>query len=338
MKIELTNDDCHNGDDMQVWLCRTVRAIVKTMASPTPAIAEREVWGHVRQGFELRKLQPIDPEDGKPIEGPGHLAEGVVTFDALADWGYTKGYEFQMTVPALPDDDEVNGYADSRVREILLNGVVIDWQYWTRNMPKLQAPDAARLMSGLDPDKFPNLNEKPGRGNPADAIESARKNLRLAEAQGISVATHAKWVQWAEQNDVPVFPCFLRPVSESADTGGNAINSGAGGTAVSRLPAGIPTGEIVQGFKLTAAWKSKLTHIKSNPFLKDALMRAGCRKKGKTPATPHLWNPVVIAEFLIGRDGRNRRAMEAIITNHFADWQDVWHESMESDEADEFAA
>ncbi|MCX7178898.1 MAG: hypothetical protein NTX56_09050 [Proteobacteria bacterium] len=67
-------------------------------------------------------------------------------------------------------------------------------------------------------------------------------------------------------------------------------------------------------------------------------MREGCRKKSKTPATPHLWNPVKFAEILIGRDGRNRRAMEAIITNHFADWQDVWHESMECDEAGEYAA
>lgn len=119
---------------------------------------------------------------------------------------------------------------------------------------------------------------------------------------------------------------------------GDTVKVSAGGTAVSTLPAGIPTGTIIQKFKLSEAWKSKLTHIKTHPFLRGALMREGCRKKSKTPATPHLWNPVKFAEILIGRDGRNRRAMEAIITNHFADWQDVWHESMECDEAGEYAA
>jgi hypothetical protein len=107
---------------------------------------------------------------------------------------------------------------------------------------------------------------------------------------------------------------------------------------VSTLPPGIPTGVIIQRFKLTDAWADKLKHINRNPFLRAALMHWGCRKSGKTPATSHLWNPVKLAEILIDRDGRNYRAMEAIITHHFVDWQDAWHDSMERDESDEYAA
>jgi len=102
-------------------------------------------------------------------------------------------------------------------------------------------------------------------------------------------------------------------------SGDGAVKGGAGGTAaVSTLPAGIPTGTIIEWFRLTDAWADKLKHICRNPFLRAALMREGCRKSGKTPATPHLWNPVRFAEILIERDGKNRRAMEAIITHNFS--------------------
>jgi hypothetical protein len=236
MLVELTNDDCNNGDNMQVWLWRVVRLTVKAMASSKPAIAEREVWGHVRQGFELRQLNPIDPKEGRPIEGPGHLAKGVVTFAALSEWGLAKGYEYRMTVPAMRKTNSMNGYNAYRDREDLLNGAGIDWQYWTGRMPILKAADAARLMSGLDPSKYPNLNEKPGRGNPSDAIENTRKIQGLAEAQGISEATPTEWVAWAMKNDMPVFPGFLLPISELIGAEDGLVKVGAVSTVIEQTP------------------------------------------------------------------------------------------------------
>lgn len=128
-------------------------------------------------------------------------------------------------------DGKANDYADAHVREILLNGAGIDWQYWIGRMPRLKAMDAARLMSGLDPDRFPNLDEKPGRGNPAEAIESARKILRLAEAHSMSEATPAQWAKWAKENDVAVFPGFLLHMPEQSESEDGAVKVGADGTA-----------------------------------------------------------------------------------------------------------
>jgi hypothetical protein len=120
-----------------------------------------------------------------------------------------------------------------------------------------------------------------------------------------------------------------------ADDADDAIDgASARPKATSKLPPGIPTGEIANAFRLTSGWVEKLKHVARNPFLKPALMRQGSRKKGKTPAAPHLWNPVTIAWLLILRDGRNARAMEATITHHFPAWQDAWAEHLQDDDTD----
>lgn len=142
-------------------------------------------------------------------------------------------------------------------------------------------------------------------------------------------------VSWAMFPLADIEAIEVRDFHGTADT---TVKVGAGTTSASILPTGIPTGAIIERFKLTDAWADKLKHITRNPFLRPALMCEGCRKSGKTPATPHRWNPVVLAEILIERDGRNRRAMEAVITHHFPEWQDAWFESMASDEVDEYAA
>lgn len=224
-----------------------------------------------------------------------------------------------------------------------------DWAYWL-SLPFWTARDAACLLVELNPDRYDMvataINPQPRKL--AEHIATVeRKAIREQQVGKLcEKPSPQQWAAWALRSG---YALPVRLQSVYAQTGelppdltsaDEAEKVGAGVAAVSILPPGVPTGTIVQKFRLSDAWKSKLTHIKSNPFLKDALMHQGCRKKSKMPATPHLWNPVRFAEILIARDGRNLRAMEAIITNHFAVWQDVWHESMqkENDEADEFAA
>lgn len=56
-----------------------------------------------------------------------------------------------------------------------LNGRAIAWHYWVHLMPVLNAMQAACLMSALEPDVFANLNERPGKTDPAKNIEKAKK-------------------------------------------------------------------------------------------------------------------------------------------------------------------
>jgi len=92
------------------------------------------------------------------------------------------------------------------------------------------------------------------------------------------------------------------------------------------LPPGVPSKEIMARFKLPEAWKYKLSHVGRNPFLEKcgALMQQGCRKSGKSPVSPHLWNPVKFAEMLIQRKVKTRPAIERVIPDRFPDWQDAW--------------
>jgi hypothetical protein len=194
------------------------------------------------------------------------------------------------------------------------------------------APDSERIYVDDDkasPDRYRLLLR--AFLDVADTDPKPRTLLDWRDVAKREELRYHKWIDEYVQVQIEELP---------ADTGsgGGTAKVGAGATAASTLPEGIPTGTIIDRFKLTDAWADKLKHISRNPFLRAALMRAGRRKLGKTPATPHLWNPVVLAEIFIERDGRNRRAMEAVITHHFAVWQDVWNESMESDETDEYAA
>lgn len=103
---------------------------------------------------------------------------------------------------------------------------------------------------------------------------------------------------------------------------------GAGNTAPAPthdLP-GIPSGEIIEGFRLKPAekWKDKLGHINkaanhyTKPF-KDglsALVQRGGPGKGS-----HTWNPARFAVRLIEDEGdRAYAARRASIKNHWEDW------------------
>lgn len=73
--------------------------------------------------------------------------------------------------------------AQAAYDEAGLNGKAIDWRYWVHQMPVLNAMQAACLMSALEPHIFSNLNERPGKVDPAKSIEKARKIQLLTEAK-----------------------------------------------------------------------------------------------------------------------------------------------------------
>lgn len=112
-----------------------------------------------------------------------------------------------------------------------LNGRAIAWHYWVHLMPVLNAMQAACLMSALEPDVFANLNERPGKTDPAKNIEKAKKIQRLAEAQGKLTASPVEWVEWAQSQPVKVHPGFLLAVEELPEATGESSAPAAKGEA-----------------------------------------------------------------------------------------------------------
>lgn len=92
--------------------------------------------------------------------------------------------------------------------EAVYNGAVIRWRYWVEQMPQLRAAEAARLMCALDPDLFQSLDHRPNKNDPSKRCEQAAVIQRLAERQGMQVATPAQWLAWAIQEGFVVHDGF----------------------------------------------------------------------------------------------------------------------------------
>lgn len=93
-------------------------------------------------------------------------------------------------------------------REFVLNDAYIDWGYWVGQMPRLDAAQAARLINGLDPDIFADLDNRPNTNNPADACSNARSMERLAIACGMNPDTPRAWLDWADKKGFKVHELF----------------------------------------------------------------------------------------------------------------------------------
>lgn len=92
--------------------------------------------------------------------------------------------------------------------ELMSNGNLIEWGYWVSKMPILTAAQAARLMSGLDPDLFENLDSRPNHYDPSSSCARAKRMQRLAEAQQKSSLNPQGWLNWADENQFWVHEAF----------------------------------------------------------------------------------------------------------------------------------
>lgn len=109
------------------------------------------------------------------------------------------------------ENDEVN----AAYREAVYNGTHINWRYWVEQMPTLTAGEAARLMSALDPDKFPNLTERPEpMNNPEARCDKARKIERVATREGKQSDTPANWFRWAQAKRYSLHIGFILAVRD----------------------------------------------------------------------------------------------------------------------------
>ncbi len=100
------------------------------------------------------------------------------------------------------------GEFDAAFAESVYNGVSINWRYWVHQMPTLTTAQAARLMSGLDPDIFENLDSRPNKNDPSRLCEKARMIQRLVETQGKHSESPAEWLAWADSHGFKVHDGF----------------------------------------------------------------------------------------------------------------------------------
>ncbi len=83
--------------------------------------------------------------------------------------------------------------------ESVNNDVPIDWRYWIHELPRLTTAEAARLMSGLDPDRFKSLESRPNNNDQSKPCKQAAMIQRLAERAGKESATPNEWLAWADE-------------------------------------------------------------------------------------------------------------------------------------------
>jgi len=115
------------------------------------------------------------------------------------------GFGARDPLPNYSGDDTI-----ASIGEMVYNGRLIDWRYWVENMPKLSPAEAARLMSGLDPDLYEDLTARPvPKNDPSRACAEARRIERLATVQGISQLTPDEWYLWALENGFGVHRGFF---------------------------------------------------------------------------------------------------------------------------------
>jgi len=106
---------------------------------------------------------------------------------------------------------------DAAFNESVYNDAPINWRYWVRQMPTLTAAEAARLMSGLDPNIFSKLENGPNQNAPNQVLKNAKNMQRLAKKKGMQSATPGEWMKWAEIYEFKVHDLFRIEAETMAD-------------------------------------------------------------------------------------------------------------------------
>ena len=158
-----------------------------------------------------------------------------------------------------------------------------------------------------------------------DVAQADTQARTLRQWRDIARGKKMKYHSWIDKYEAAV------RLTANQAKGDDSQKADSGGTTKS-LPAGVPSAEIIENFKLDDAWDNKLRHVNDYRYLKPALMQPGSR----TLRTKHLWNPVEFAEILIKRKRKLRSAMARIIEHRFPNWQDAWELAQSVDEPDDW--
>lgn len=134
-------------------------------------------------------------------------------------------------VDAGTADDGLNDEYRAAFRETVYNGRPINWRYWVHQIPMLTACEASRLLSGLDPDIFENLEFRPNANDPSAACARARMIQRLAQREGLNDASPSDWLQWANRKTIAVHVGYRSAMRSDDGTEPKHVPAGNGAIA-----------------------------------------------------------------------------------------------------------
>lgn len=124
-----------------------------------------------------------------------------------------EGFSFALVV-----DPRAELESNSDVVELVLNGTLLNWEYWVKKMRRLSAGQAARLMAGLDPDLYANLDARPVPKNDVrDACQRVVSVERLALNLEKEQDTAVGWLEWAKQHGFQIHTNFVLKVLDGAE-------------------------------------------------------------------------------------------------------------------------
>lgn len=123
--------------------------------------------------------------------------------------------------------------SSSDVVELVLNGRLLNWRLWVQQMRTLSAGQAARLMTGLDPDLYANIDARPV---PDNDVSSARQQVvtieRLALNWSKEEDTALGWLNWGKEHDFQLHANFVLHVLDTIRDTSSAKRASDSSTAV----------------------------------------------------------------------------------------------------------
>lgn len=134
---------------------------------------------------------------------PANRPVSRVALSVFAAWVSSKNFsDVPFELVAMAEKAYLPEAKTGALAEFVWNDKPIDWEYWFGKLPNLNADEACRLMSGLDPivfedlDIYKDLNQRPNDNNPRQASEKAKEMLRLAMRENKTNATSTQWMEW----------------------------------------------------------------------------------------------------------------------------------------------
>lgn len=175
--------------------------------------------------------------------------------------------------------------------ESVANGRLIDWHDWVHQMPVLSAEQAARLMCGLDPDRFESLKARPNKNDPSDLCERARRVERLALAEKHLTDSPAGWLAWAQSRGFKVHDGFVIEVEAlvRAQAEQSKPDPNSAPATAQAVPAGeridlsmlADPDELIEAFgRNTGMSKAWFGNLKDKPGLERARRVDGMKGRG----------------------------------------------------------
>lgn len=155
--------------------------------------------------LELEEFAAVDWEQWEPKNHFFHVD------DLNACAGLTKT---GLTFEVVAEDTKQTLEDVALIAEQMFNGHLIDWDDWLHQMPDLGVVEATRLMCGLDPELYEDLDWRPPRNAPRWLCLRAAKMERQARAAGIDRMTAFDWLRWALSVGYQVHNAFTMAVQE----------------------------------------------------------------------------------------------------------------------------